>query len=95
MTNNKTTEDKPKPSIAVLGKELTPHDMWKVMSIRQFGTTYVITEATNAGIHSLVRTVTEKAGEVIHTSMTVVSNFAVKEMKDADKNDIVVFTRGS
>ena len=100
MANNKGTateqpdkkEEKPKP--ATMGKEITPNDMWKTMSIKQFGATYVITEACNACTHSLVRTVTEKAGEVIHTSMTVVPNFTIKDAKNHEGNDIVVFTRG-
>ena len=100
MANNKATapeqpdkkEEKPKP--VSMGKEITPNDMWKTMSIKQFGATYVITEVCNACIHSLVRTITEKAGEVIHTSMTVVPNFTVKDAKNNNGDAIVVFTRG-
>ena len=102
MANNKGTateqpEEKKieeKPKAVTLGKELTPNNMWKTMSIKQFGVTYVITEACNACTHSLVRTVTEKAGEVIHTSMTVIPNFTVKDIKNHDGDAIVVFTRG-
>ena len=86
--------DKAKNGSVSVGTELTPNDMWQTMSIQTFGITTVITQATNAGIHSLVRTVTQKAGEVIHTSMTVVPNYGVKEVTDAKKNVKVVFTRG-
>jgi len=98
MANNKvTTTEQPKeekPKAVTLGKELTPNDMWKTMSIKQFGTTYVITEACNACTHSLVRTITERAGEPIHTSMTVVPNFTIKDAKNNAGDAIVVFTRG-
>jgi|GEM_PF-4133107 len=77
------------------GTEVTINKMWSVMSIQRFGTTTVITQASNAGIHSLVRTITQDAGKVIHTSMTVVPNFNTKEIKTTDGNLKVVFTRGS
>ena len=51
-------------------------------------------EFCNACTHSLVRTITEKAGEVIHTSVTVVPNFTVKDAKNKDGDAVVVFARG-
>lgn len=94
MAETAAKTDKAKNGSVSIGTELTPNAMWQTMSIQNFGTTFVITQATNAGIHSLVRTVTQKAGEVIHTSMTVVPNYCVKEVTDAKKNVKVVFTRG-
>ena len=91
---NEIEEQPVKIKSVVLGKEITPNNVWLTMSIEQFGTTYVITEVANAVIHSLVRTITQENGKVLHTSMTVVPNFKVKQTKDIEKNDIVVFTRG-
>ena len=88
------TKPAPVKFTVTLGKEVTPNEIWKTMSIKQFGTTHVITEVCNACTHSLVRTITQKAGEVVHTSMTLVPNFTVKDAKNSNGDDIVVFTRG-
>jgi len=44
-------------------------------------------------LHTIVRTVIQRNGEITGTDTLLVPNFGIKEIKTADNEDIVVFTR--
>lgn len=76
-----------------MGKELTPREIWKTMSIKKYADSFVVTEVCHAGLHTIVRTVLQRNGEILNADTLLVPNFGIKETKTADNEDIVVFTR--
>ena len=86
-------EKKPKVNTPLMGKEITPREIWKTMSIKKYADTFIVTEVCQAGLHTIVRTIVQRNGEITGTDILLVPNFGIKETKTADDENIVVFTR--
>ena len=90
----------PKKEKAVsFGKKLSFNpQMWHVMDVQKYGDSVIITEVCKATTQCpdiLMRTLIQKGGEIIHTSMIVMPRVNIWQQKDNNGNDYVEFTLNS